>query len=162
MTVPVSHGNRGHCPVTDVINGTQPASFTDDPNDPTTVAELKAAGGKFAYIPIAVSSTEIAFEGQTGRTGVAAITYPAEQLQPHPGPDGWDHDPKLDTRRSRRLFAPQDDLCSQLTGTAQCTETATTAPQNVTAYEVNGQTANIDVSLAGGGQPDPVTLPGVT
>jgi hypothetical protein len=151
----------GHCPITDVINGTQPASFTDDPNDPTTVAELKAAGGKFAYIPIAVSSTEIAFEGQTGRTGVGAITYPLSNYNLTPAQtagiltQNW-HTPIA------QIFAPADDLCSQLTGVAQCTETATTAPQAATAYEVNGQTANIDVSLEGGGQPDSVTLPAVT
>ena len=151
----------GHCPFADLINGTQPATFTDDPNDPATVAELKAAGGKFAYIPIAVSSTEIAFEGQTGRTGVSSVTFPLSSYNLTPAQtagimtQNW-------TSPIAQIFEPQDDLCSQLTGTALCTETADTEPQNATAYEVNGQTANIAVSLEAGGQPDPVTLPGVT
>ena len=108
-----------------------------------------------------MSSTEIAFEGQTGRTGVSSVTFPLSSYNLTPAQtagimtQNW-------TSPIAQLFEPQDDLCAQLTGTAQCTETADTAPQNVTAYEVNGQTANIAVSLAAGGQPDPVTLPGVT
>ena len=61
-------GSGAHCPISDVINGTVPATFTDDPEDPATLAELKQAGGKFAYIPIAVSGTEIAFSGAAGVT----------------------------------------------------------------------------------------------
>ena len=150
-----------HCPITDVISGTVPATFTDDPNDPATVAELKAAGGKFAYIPIAVSSTEIAFEGQAGRTGVAATTYPLSSYNLTPAQTAGIMTQEW-TSPVASLFLPEDDLCAQLTGTAQCTETPATSQQHVTAYEVNGQTANIVVAIEGGGQPDPETLPVLT
>ncbi len=141
-----------HCPITDVINGNAPATFTDDPNDPTTLAELQQAGGKFAYIPIAVSSTEIAFEGQTGRTGVGAITYPLSSYNLTPAQTAGIMT-QLWTSPIAQLFLPQDDLCSQLTGAAQCTETRDVLPITPTVYSVNGQYANIIVNGESGGTP---------
>jgi hypothetical protein len=142
-----------HCPITDVINGNAPATFTDDPNDPATLAELQQAGGKFAYIPIAVSSTEIAFEGQTGRTGVGAITYPLSSYNLTPAQTAGIMT-QLWTSPIAQLFLPQDDLCSQPMGTAPpCTETRDVIPVTPTVYSVNGQYANIIVNGESGGTP---------
>ncbi len=141
-----------HCPVTDVINGAVPATFSDDPNDPATVAALKTAGGKFAWIPIAVSSTEIAFEGQAGITGGNAATYPLSSYNLTPAQTAgimtqyW-------TDPVATEFLPQDDLCAQLSGTAKCTETESSSPQTPTIYEVNGQYANYIVDNETGGTP---------
>jgi hypothetical protein len=145
-----------HCPITDVINGTAPATFTDDPNDPTTLAELQKAGGKFAYIPIAVSSTEIAFEGQTGRTGVGSITYPLSSYNLTPAQTAG-----IMTQLWRspvaQFGAPNDDLCSQppFPGPAQCNLTLdpTQITPTPTVYTVNGQYANVVVSNEGSGTP---------
>ncbi len=71
---------------TDVIDGNVPATFTDDPQDPATLAELQKAGGKFAYIPISVSSTEIAFVGEAGvRNGELAFGHTAALVPADPG-----------------------------------------------------------------------------
>ncbi len=146
-----------HCPITDVINGNSPATFTDDPNDPTTLAELQQAGGKFAYIPIAVSSTEIAFEGQAGRTGVGSITYPLSSYNLTPAQTAGIMT-QLWTSPVAGFELPQDDLCSQLTGTAQCNETQKLDAINPTVYTVNGQYANVLVNGVSGGTPTPMSF----
>jgi hypothetical protein len=144
-----------HCPITEVINGSSPATFTDDPNDPTTLAELQQAGGKFAYIPIAVSSTEITFAGQTGRTGVGAITYPLSSYNLTPAQTAGIMT-QLWTSPIASLHLPQDDLCSQLSGPAQCTETPQIFPITPTVYTVDGQYANVAVNGVSGGTPTPM------
>jgi hypothetical protein len=45
--------------VSDFASGSAPIVFTDDPNDPVQVADL--TGQSYAYIPIAVSATVVAF-----------------------------------------------------------------------------------------------------
>ena len=45
--------------VSDFASGTAPIVFTDDPSDPVQVADLKGQG--YAYVPIAVSATVVAF-----------------------------------------------------------------------------------------------------
>lgn len=155
---PTCASGTGSCPIGDVISGQTPASFTDDPNDPATLAELQAAGGKFAYIPVAVSATEIAFEGQAGQNGSGGAIYPLSNYDLTPAQTAG-----IMTQQWYSPIAglglPQDDICGQLTGTAACTETPTITNSTQTVYEVNGQSANVDVEGVDGGTPTQGTFP---
>ena len=94
-------------------------TFTDDPEDPATLAEEKQAGGKFAYIPIALSGTEIAFEGGAGiaiqgnATDFALDSY---RLTPAMAAgimtQQW-------TAATAGLGVPNDDVCAQLSTCAK-------------------------------------------
>lgn len=74
LTCQATDGATGQCPVYDVIDGSNPVTFTDDPEDPTTLTEEKQAGGTFAYIPIALSGTVIAIDGDV-KDGLADQGY---------------------------------------------------------------------------------------
>ena len=155
-----SSGSGTHCPISDVTDGSVPATFTDDPEDPTTLAELQKAGGKFAYIPIAVSSTEIAFEGEAGidQSGATSV-IPLDSYQLTPAQAAGVMT-RLWTSPQAINGEPEDDLCGQLSGKATCKEQMNTASMNMLVQTVNGSAANIDVSTAFGGTPK--TLPYTT
>ena len=155
---PTCASGTGSCPIGDVISGNTAASFTDDPNDPGTLAELQAAGGKFAYIPIAVSATEIAFEGEAGQNGSGGSIYPLSNYDLTPAQTAGIMTQEW-TSPIAQLGLPQDDICGQLGATAPCTETSTVTPSAQTVYEVNGQSANVDVEGVDGGTPTPGTFP---
>jgi hypothetical protein len=139
-----STGGGSSCPIEDVIDGTVPVTFTDDPEDPATLAELKAAGGKFAYIPIAVSATEIATLGEAGTSGVAL------------GLDSYQLTPALAAGVMTQLWnsatsTPSDtadDICGQLAGKAQCKITGLTTPTSIKVETAKGKTGNLDVSAS--------------
>jgi hypothetical protein len=139
-------GAGTHCPVTDVIDGTVPVTFTDDPEDPTTLAEEKSAGGKFAYIPIAVSATEIAFDGLAALSiqgNVQAFPLSTYELTPAQTAgimtQYW-------TSEEGASGNPNDDLCGQLSGKARCLESQQTVPEKLLVDTSNGKSDNIDVS----------------
>ncbi|HTU37575.1 MAG TPA: hypothetical protein VMF35_06125 [Acidimicrobiales bacterium] len=138
-------GGGTNCPIYNVINGSVPVTFTDDPEDPGTLAEEKAAGGKVAYIPIAVSATEIAFDGAAGITlGSNAITYPLDSYQLTPAQAAgimtqtW-------TSAVAGLGRPNDDVCNEISGSS-CTETTTNQGKSWLVETSKGKTANVDVS----------------
>ncbi len=144
-------GTNSVCPIYDVISGNVPVSFTDDPEDPATLAEEKQAGGKVAYIPIAASATEIAFNGAAGFTnGSGSITFPLSSYQLTPAQAAGIMT-QLWTSTTASPGVPNDDLCAQLktkAGKALCKETTTTGSQNLTVETANGKTDNLDVSQA--------------
>jgi hypothetical protein len=147
-----SSGAGTHCPITDVTSGTVPATFTDDPEDPATLAELSAAGGKFAYIPISVSSSEIAFLGEAGASISGqrwSIPIGSYQLTPAMVAgimtQAW-NDPVV---QSTGLGG--DNLCAQLSGAAKCTEAMQTHKENLLVDTVNGKYENIDVDTSSSG-----------
>ena len=152
-----SIGTGTHCPITDVINGSVPATFTDDPEDPATLAEEQKAGGKFAYIPIAVSATEIAFLGEAGvvASGVPR-TIPLSSYQLTPAQAAGIMTQFWNSPESSQN-APNDNACGQLSGKAKCVETMQTQQQNLLVNTINGKYANIDISTGFGGKPK--TLP---
>ncbi len=141
-------GSGTHCPTYDVIDGNAPVTFTDDPEDPATLAELQKAGGKFAYVPIAASATEIAFAGAAGSSFAGASSvYPL---------DSYRLTPALASGIMTQLWhAPtaspgsaDDDLCGQLSGKAGCKETQLNSSQNLLVESAKGKTDNLDVSQA--------------
>jgi hypothetical protein len=141
-------GTGTSCPIHDVINGTVPVSFTDDPEDPATLAEEKQAGGKFAYIPIAVSATEIAFDGSAGLSiGGNAENFPLHSYN-LTAAQAAGIMTQLWNSPEAGLGLPNDDVCGQLSGAAQCTEAMQTSPENLLVEKANGKTDNLDVSRA--------------
>ncbi len=138
-------GGGASCPIEQLINGTVPATFTDDPEDPATLAELKAAGGNFAYIPIALSATEIAFSGVANENGT---NFPLDSYQLTPAQAAGIMT-QLWTAPVASGGNPNDDLCAELTElpkSEQCTETMQSNPQNLLVYTADGKTDNLDVS----------------
>ena len=144
-------GGGTHCPITDVIDGTVPATFTDDPEDPNTLSELQKAGGTFAYIPVAISSTEIAFEGEAGyvQSGAASV-IPLDTYELTPA-EAAGVMTRFWTAPDAQQGQPNDDLCGQMTAKAHCTEKMSTSQSDLLVQTVNGSSANIDVSTAFGG-----------
>jgi hypothetical protein len=141
-------GTGTHCPIYDVIDGSTPVSFTDDPEDPATVAELKAAGGKFAYIPIAASATEIAFSGAAGSSfGGSTAIYPLDSYELTPAMAAGIMT-QLWTSTVASPADPDDDLCGQLSGSAKCSETQQSFPKDLLVESADGKTDNLDVSGA--------------
>lgn len=141
-------GGGTHCPIYDVIDGTAPATFTDDPEDPATLAELKAAGGKFAYIPIAASGTEIAFSGSAGSSfGGSSTIFPLDSYQLTPAMAAGIMTQLWNSATASPGY-PDDDLCGQLSKPAHCTETPQSLPANLKVEAANGKTDNLDVSGA--------------
>ena len=148
-----STGAGSACPITDVIDGSVPATFTDDPEDPATMQELQAAGGKFAYIPISVSSTEIAFVGAAGLpvNGGTGYALPLHSYQLTPAQVAgvltgiWNY-PVASSG------SPEDDLCGQMSSTddAKCIEDMQTSQETLHVETVNGKYQNTDVANASG------------
>jgi hypothetical protein len=140
-------GSVSGCPIHDVIDGTVPVTFTDDPEDPATAAELKQAGGKFAFIPIAASATEIAFSGAAGISlGGNATLFPLDSYQLTPAQAAgimtqiWDSP-------VASAGIPNDDVCAELTS-KPCKEQTDTVPTQLLVETANGKTDNLDVSQA--------------
>lgn len=141
-------GTGTHCPIYDLIDGTVPVSFTDDPENPATLAEEKQAGGKFAYIPIALSGTEIAFKGGAGVAVEGNTTvFPLDSYQLTPAmaagimTQQW-------TAAEAGLGAPNDDVCPQIPAST-CSETTKIGSSGTILVEsANGKTDNLDVSQA--------------
>jgi hypothetical protein len=140
-------GSVSGCPIHDVVDGAVPVSFTDDPEDPATLAELKQAGGKFAYIPIAASATEIAFSGAAGISlGGNATLFPLSSYQLTPAQAAgimtqiWDSP-------VASAGIPNDDVCAELTS-KPCKEQTDTVPTPLLVETANGKTDNLDVSQA--------------
>ena len=144
-----SNGGGSGCPIYDVIDGNAPASFTDDPEDPATLAELKAAGGKFAYIPIAVSATEIAFSGSAGSSfGGSSTVYPLDSYELTPAMAAGIMTQQWDAATASPGY-PNDDLCAQLSGKGQCSENPQTSSQTLMVEATTkGDTGNLAVSQA--------------
>lgn len=144
-----SNGGGSGCPIYDVIDGTDPASFTDDPEDPATLAELKTAGGKFAYIPIAVSATEIAFSGSAGSSfGGSSTIYPLDSYELTPAMAAGIMTQQWNAATASPGY-PNDDLCAQLSGAAQCSENPQTSSQTLKVEgTAKGDTGNLAVSQA--------------
>jgi PBP superfamily domain len=142
-------GTGTHCPIYDVIDGSVPATFTDDPEDPATIAELNAAGGKFAYIPIAASATEIAFSGAAGSnpTGGSSEIYPLSSYQLTPAMAAGVMT-QLWTAATASSADTNDDLCGLLSGEAKCTETQQSRGEDLNVDVANGKTDNLDVIRA--------------
>lgn len=143
-----STGAGTSCPIEDVIDGNTPVTFTDDPEDPATQAELKAAGGKFAFIPIAVSATELAFAGEAGATGATAVVFGLSSYKLTPAQAAG-----IMTQTWGSATAgggkPSDDICAELTGKAQCTETAQPASTNMRVETTGGgNTDNLAIASA--------------
>jgi hypothetical protein len=141
------------CPIYDVIDGDDPVSFTDDPEDPATQAEEKAAGGKLAYIPIAASATEIAFTGGAGEEAGQSF-YPLDSYQLTPAQAAG-----IMTQLWTQPFATvdvNDDVCAQLPAPSPppkgwpCVETKETQKNVPLQVEetANKKTDNLDVSQA--------------
>lgn len=107
-------GTAVQCPVTDVADGTVPVTFTDDPEDPLNLKDEKLKGGKFAYIPIAVSATEVAFYGSAGQ--------PVDSYELTPAMAAGVMTQLWEFTTSPGSGEPEDDLCGQLSGTAHCRE----------------------------------------
>jgi hypothetical protein len=115
-------GTGTNCPINDVAAGTVPVTFTDDPEDRHTLAELKKLGGKFAYIPIAVSATEIAFLGAAGIDVSGSTTeFPIDTYEMTPAMVAgvmtqlWNSPDAV-------VFSPNDDLCGRFSGSIGCDE----------------------------------------
>ena len=145
-----STGAGTHCPITDVTAGNVLATFTDDPEDPATLLQLQKAGGKFAYIPISVSSTEIAFLGAAGvpTSGSGyAIPLHTYRLTPAQVAGVLTH---VWTTPVAQSTSPEDDLCGQLPGAAQCVEHMQVSRSNLPVETVNGKYENINVAGASG------------
>jgi hypothetical protein len=151
-------GSGTHCPIANVLDGDVPVTFTDDPEDPATLAEEKQAGGKVAYIPIAVSATEMAFSGEAS---AGSSTYPLDAYDLTPAQTAglmtqlW-NDPDA------VLFNPNDDLCSQLAGKAQCSEAVENYNFSELVETIGGKYANIVVDNSSNGKSVPKieTIPG--
>jgi hypothetical protein len=142
-------GSGTHCIVTDVINGTNPVSFTDDPEDPTSLAEEKAAGGHFAYIPIALSATEIAFKGQAGLDQSGTLeTLPLNSYELTPAQVAGIMTQLWTSPVPTNFGEPDDDICGQLTAPAKCNESISTTTREIHVATANGKTDNIDVQSA--------------
>ena len=100
-----------------------------------------------AYIPVAVSATEMAFSGEAS---AGSSTYPL---------DAYDLTPAQTAGLMTQLWTdpdavylnPNDDLCSQLTGKAQCTETVQTNTLNELVETIDGKWANIVVDDSSNG-----------
>ena len=135
-------GAGTHCPISDVVNGTVPVTFTDDPEDPATLAEEKQAGGKFAYIPMALSATEIAFAGAAGAGGPAIFPLSSYELTPAQAAGIMTQTWNAPVAGGNQ---PNDDLCGQLTGANHCTESMSTFTQNLLVETAGGKTGNLDV-----------------
>jgi hypothetical protein len=140
-------GSVSGCPIHDVVDGTVPVTFTDDPEDPATLAALKQAGGKFAFIPIAASATEIAFAGAAGISlGGNATLFPLNSYQLTPAQAAgimtqiWDSP-------VASAGIPNDDVCAELTS-KPCKEQTDTVPTPLLVETTNGKTDNLDVSQA--------------
>ena len=141
-------GAGTHCPVHAVIDGSVPVSFTDDPEDPATVAELSQAGGKFAYIPIAASATEIAFDGAAGiNLGGNATLFPLDSYRLTPAQAAGIMT-QLWSSPVAGLGAPNDDVCNQFTQSQPCAEKTSTQTGPLLVETANGKTDNLDVSQA--------------
>jgi hypothetical protein len=156
-----SSGTGTHCPITDVTSGSVPATFTDDPEDPATLAQLQQAGGKFAYIPISVSSTEIAFLGEAGASVSGhGWSIPLNSYQLTPAQVAGVMTQTWNNPVVQSTFAPEDVLCGQMSGSAKCTEAMQSHRENLLVYTVNGKFENIDVDTSSSGVPK--TLPFTT
>ncbi len=148
-----SSGAGTHCPITAVTKGNVLATFTDDPEDPATVAELQAAGGKFAYIPISVSSTEFAFLGEAGASvsghgwGIPLSSY---QLTPAQAAGVMT---QMWNNPEAQSGFPDDDLCGQMSSSAKCVEAAQTTKEKLLVYTVDGKYENVDVDTSSDGVP---------
>ena len=148
-----SSGAGTHCPITAVTKGNVLAAFTDDPQDPATIAELAAAGGKFAYIPISVSSTEIAFLGEAGASvsghgwGIPLSSY---QLTPAQAAGVMT---QMWNNPEAQSGFPDDDLCGQMSGSAKCVEAAQTQKEKLLVYTVDGKYENVLVDTSADGVP---------
>lgn len=142
-------GSGTTCPINDVISGTVPVTFTDDPEDPATFAEEKAAGGTFAYIPIALSGTEIAFSGQAAYSFQGSVvTFPLHSYELTPAQAAGIMS-QLWNSPTAGLGVPNDAICGQLSGKAQCKETRTTGSSGPLLVETaGGKTGNLEVSTA--------------
>jgi len=148
-----SLGTGTHCPITDVINGSVPATFTDDPEDPATLAAEQSAGGKFAYIPIAVSATEIAFEGEAGVVASGSSrNIPLSSYRLTPAQTAGIMTQFWNSPVSAQN-APNDNACGQLSGKAKCIETMQTQQQSLFVNTINNKYENIDISTGFGGTP---------
>lgn len=150
-------GTGTTCPVEDVLSGTVPVTFTDDPEDPATEAELQAATAAakkaadkaarkgsaepaygFAYIPIAVSATELAFTGTAGVdvSGSTSI-IPVQSYQLTPAMAAgimtqlW-NDPIA------QLFNPNDDVCFDAPD-SKCREGMQTVGEKVVVASNSGK-----------------------
>jgi hypothetical protein len=152
-----SSGAGTSCPIEDVIDGNTPVTFTDDPEDPATQAELHAAGGKFALIPIAPSATEIAFAGEAGVTGVSTVVFGLSSYNLTPAQAAG-----IMTQTWGSTTAgggkPDDDICAELTGKAQCTETPQSASTSLKVETASGKTDNLTVESATSTQPKDETF----
>lgn len=122
-------GAGSSCPIEDVLDGTAQVTLTDDPDDPTTLAEIKAAKGKVAAIPVAVSATVIAFAGVAesaagGITQKYSTSINSYAMTPAMAAgvmtQQWDS-----VSAQSNGASPQDDLCGQLPAPAKCVETVT-------------------------------------
>ena len=132
-----SSGGGTSCPINDLVTGSVPVTFTDDPEDPATLAELKQAGGKFAYIPIAVSATEIAFQASAGiQLSGSKTTFPIDSYQLTPAMAAGVMT-QLWTSPVSQSGDTDDDLCGQISGRIGCTETLIHQMQTQ-PVEVNG------------------------
>jgi hypothetical protein len=143
-----STGAGTSCPIEDVIDGNTPVTFTDDPEDPATLAELKAAGGKFALIPIAVSATELAFAGEAGATGAAgSVVFGLSSYKLTPAQAAG-----IMTQTWGSATAgggkPTDDICAELTGKGQCTEMAQADATTLKVETAGGNTDNLAIASA--------------
>ena len=140
-------GSVSGCPIHDVVDGNVPVSFTDDPEDPATLAELSNAGGKFAYIPIAASASEIAFSGAAGISlGGNATLFPLASYQLTSAQAAGIMTQTWDSPLASPGI-PNDDVCYELTS-EPCTEKTDTVPTQVFVETANGKTDNLDVSQA--------------
>jgi hypothetical protein len=131
------------CPIQDVIDGNVPVTFTDDPEDPGTQAALKQAGGQFAFIPIAVSATELAFLGGPGEPSGAPFPLNTYDLTPAMAAgvltQSWASPVALTVN-------PEDDVCKQLQLIKPCREWITTSTFKENVETVNGSYADVNVS----------------
>jgi hypothetical protein len=148
-----SSGSGTHCPITDVIKGNVPATFTDDPEDASTLTEIQQAGGKLAYIPIAVSSTEIAFLGEAGASvsglhwGIPLSSYQLTAAQAAGIMTQTWNNPIVQSS-----FAPQDDLCAQMSASgAKCTLNLQSKKESLLVDTVNGNYENVYVDTSSSG-----------
>ena len=143
-------GHRGDpLPDDDVINGAVPASFTDDPNDPATLAELKPSRRQIRLHPDCRLGDRDRLRGPGGHHRRQRGHLPPEQLRPDPGPDRRHHDPAMDVPW-RRVRCPRT-TCAQLTATPKCTETERRLRRPPRSTKSTGTTPTTRRQCDGGG-----------
>jgi hypothetical protein len=125
-------GTGFSCPIDDVARGVVPVSFTDDPEDPATLAEEKALGGELAYIPIALSATEIAFAGTDD--------YPVTSYELTPAMTAGIMSTQWNNPVAQ-FGAPMDDVCSEF-------------PSSVTPCSLHAQEGTAQLTVAGPSGPE--------